>query len=64
MALVGIECSDFMHPEADWIISMRSFFNTHGYYRIEDIIRLLGPPNIPITNAFEGHNELSRNPAP
>jgi hypothetical protein len=32
-------------PEAEWAQKMKAFFAEHGYYRPEDLLRLLGDPN-------------------
>jgi hypothetical protein len=31
-------------PEASWVTDMRDHFNRHGFYRREDLERLLGKP--------------------
>lgn len=38
-------------PEtALWVVSMHNFFNVHGYYRSEDVLRVLGDPSKPFTS--------------
>jgi len=32
---------------AEWVVSMHTFFGVHGYYRSEDVRRVLGDPSKP-----------------
>ncbi|MDD5191835.1 MAG: hypothetical protein PHH54_04135 [Candidatus Nanoarchaeia archaeon] len=40
--------------EADWVREMREFYNENGFYRTEDLNRLLGDPIRGVTISEEG----------
>lgn len=35
-------------PAAEWVQRMQKFYQEHGYYRAEDLQRLLGDPTKPV----------------
>ena len=42
------------HAQADWIREMRLYFQRHGAYRPEDLIRLLGAPGESVSTQRKG----------
>lgn len=48
--------ADIIEPNtpAQWVVEMHRFFAEHGYYRAEDLNRVLGDPRVGVVIACSG----------
>ena len=43
------EFADRTRNPADWVVQMRKYYEAHGFYRAQDLKRLLGDPCVGVS---------------